>query len=409
MASTPGVVPYFDISFQHASGPAAAADAAVRRAARRSSTWSTAVRERVPQAGIRSNVIVGFPGETEADVAELEAFLVAARLDVVGVFGYSDEDGTEAETYDGEAARRRRGRAGSRASAALVEELNAQRAEERSRRDASQVLVEEIDARGRRLRCPAGPPHQGPDVDGVTLLPLAAGGRVPRVGDLVQRHGGGHGGHRPRCGACVTPSDGPADRPSRRRGHAAGPVSAWNIANALTVLRIALVPVFGVAAAVRRGHETRYRILGGRCLRAGQLTDRIDGDIARARGLVTDFGKVSDPIADKALMGTAFVGLSRAGRAAVVGDDRGAGPRGRDHGHAVRGDPSRGHAGQPRRQGQDGAAGVRDRVLVAAVSAAPGRGTWLSWTGRRRPGHDGRLRGPARTLRRPARGAGQRA
>ena len=97
MASTPGVVPYFDISFQHASEPL------LRRMRRFGSREAfldlvDRVRQRAPLAGIRSNVIVGFPGETEQDVAELEAFLVAARLDVVGVFGYSDEDGTEAET-----------------------------------------------------------------------------------------------------------------------------------------------------------------------------------------------------------------------------------------------------------------------------------------------------------------------
>ena len=58
-------------------------------------------RALAPAAGVRSNVIVGFPGETEDDVAELERFLTVARLDVVGVFGYSDEDGTEAEQFDG--------------------------------------------------------------------------------------------------------------------------------------------------------------------------------------------------------------------------------------------------------------------------------------------------------------------
>jgi CDP-diacylglycerol---glycerol-3-phosphate 3-phosphatidyltransferase len=87
-------------------------------------------------------------------------------------------------------------------------------------------------------------------------------------------------------------------------------VSAWNIANALTVLRIALVPVFGWLLLFDGGHETRYRILAASVFAFASLTDRIDGDIARARGIVTDFGKVSDPIADKALMGTALVGLS---------------------------------------------------------------------------------------------------
>ncbi|MCU1691991.1 MAG: ribosomal protein methylthiotransferase, partial [Frankiales bacterium] len=96
LTSTPGVMPYFDMSFQHSS------PTVLRRMRRFGSTDSFldllgTVRSKAPTAGVRSNVIVGFPGETEADVAELERFLVEARLDVVGVFGYSDEDGTEAE------------------------------------------------------------------------------------------------------------------------------------------------------------------------------------------------------------------------------------------------------------------------------------------------------------------------
>jgi CDP-diacylglycerol---glycerol-3-phosphate 3-phosphatidyltransferase len=116
----------------------------------------------------------------------------------------------------------------------------------------------------------------------------------------------------------VTTGDGPGrDQPGSgvqpaEPGGAAQPaqVSAWNIANALTVLRIALVPVFGWLLLFDGGHETRYRILAAIVFAIASLTDRIDGDIARARGIVTDFGKVSDPIADKALMGTALVGLS---------------------------------------------------------------------------------------------------
>ncbi|HEY0805983.1 MAG TPA: radical SAM protein, partial [Pseudonocardiaceae bacterium] len=97
IATTPGVADYFDLSFQHASEPV------LRRMRRFGSTESflgliAQIRALRPDAGIRTNVIVGFPGETEDDVAELERFLVAARLDVTGVFGYSDEDGTEAET-----------------------------------------------------------------------------------------------------------------------------------------------------------------------------------------------------------------------------------------------------------------------------------------------------------------------
>jgi CDP-diacylglycerol--glycerol-3-phosphate 3-phosphatidyltransferase len=86
--------------------------------------------------------------------------------------------------------------------------------------------------------------------------------------------------------------------------------SAWNIANALTILRIALVPVFGWFLLYDDGQLTTYRLLAAGVFVIATATDRMDGDIARARGLVTDFGKVSDPIADKALMGMAFVGLS---------------------------------------------------------------------------------------------------
>jgi len=168
MASVPGVVPYFDISFQHASAPLLRR---MRRFGGREAFLQLLdeVRDRVPHAGIRSNVIVGFPGETEADLRELEEFLVAARLDVVGVFGYSDEDGTEAEGYAEKLPEHVVAERVSR-FAALIEELNAQRAEERVG-EGVEVLVEEIDAAdaqvvGRAL-------HQGPDVDGVTLLTSA--------------------------------------------------------------------------------------------------------------------------------------------------------------------------------------------------------------------------------------------
>ena len=179
MAATPGVVPYYDISFQHASEPL------LRRMRRFGSREAflellARVRADVPEAGVRCNVIVGFPGETEADLDELEAFLTEARLDVVGVFGYSDEDGTEAESYDGKldpavvAERLDR-------FTRLVEELNAQRAEERIG-EVVTVLVEEIDDDGAAIGRAA---FQGPDVDGVTVLRLADGEPVPAVGDLV--------------------------------------------------------------------------------------------------------------------------------------------------------------------------------------------------------------------------------
>ncbi len=100
MAELDAVAPYFDVSFQHASGPL------LRRMRRFGDAEQFLdligqIRSRVPQAGIRSNVIVGFPGETEDDLAVLTGFLSDARLDAVGVFGYSDEDGTQAARMSG--------------------------------------------------------------------------------------------------------------------------------------------------------------------------------------------------------------------------------------------------------------------------------------------------------------------
>jgi CDP-diacylglycerol--glycerol-3-phosphate 3-phosphatidyltransferase len=86
--------------------------------------------------------------------------------------------------------------------------------------------------------------------------------------------------------------------------------SNWNVANALTALRLVLVPVFGWLLLAEDGSSTTLRTAACAVFLTAALTDRFDGDIARRRGLVTDFGKMADPIADKALTGTAFVGLS---------------------------------------------------------------------------------------------------
>jgi CDP-diacylglycerol--glycerol-3-phosphate 3-phosphatidyltransferase len=91
---------------------------------------------------------------------------------------------------------------------------------------------------------------------------------------------------------------------------AAAPVSAWNVANALTALRLVLVPVFAWLLLAEGGHDTAWRIAAAVVFVVASVTDRLDGDIARRRGLVTDVGKIADPIADKALTGTALVGLS---------------------------------------------------------------------------------------------------
>ena len=87
-------------------------------------------------------------------------------------------------------------------------------------------------------------------------------------------------------------------------------VSNWNLPNALTVLRIALVPFFGWLLLAEHGSDDTLRWWAAGLFALAIATDRIDGDLARKRGLVTDFGKVTDPIADKALTGMAFVGLS---------------------------------------------------------------------------------------------------
>jgi tRNA A37 methylthiotransferase MiaB len=174
IASTPGVVPYFDLSFQHAS------NAVLRRMRRFGDPESflgllDQVRTLAPTAGVRSNVIVGFPGETEQDLEILCDFLVAARMDVTGVFGYSDEDGTEAASFEGKLDEDEV-RARTEHVTSLVEELTAQRAEERMDEIVS-VLVEEITPETVIGRAE----HQGPEVDGVTELI-----RVAKVGDLVR-------------------------------------------------------------------------------------------------------------------------------------------------------------------------------------------------------------------------------
>jgi CDP-diacylglycerol---glycerol-3-phosphate 3-phosphatidyltransferase len=87
-------------------------------------------------------------------------------------------------------------------------------------------------------------------------------------------------------------------------------VSAWNVANALTVLRLALVPVFVVVLFEQGGHHPGWRVVAWAVFAVASITDRIDGDIARRRQIVTEFGKLADPIADKALVGASLVSLS---------------------------------------------------------------------------------------------------
>ncbi|PID96622.1 MAG: CDP-diacylglycerol--glycerol-3-phosphate 3-phosphatidyltransferase [Actinomycetales bacterium] len=101
-----------------------------------------------------------------------------------------------------------------------------------------------------------------------------------------------------------TPADpAPPDPPTR-------PVSPWNLPNALTVLRILLVPVFGMLLLADDGHNAASRFVALAVFLVAMATDRLDGELARRHAQVTTIGKLLDPIADKALVGMAFVGLS---------------------------------------------------------------------------------------------------
>ncbi|MFI9330797.1 CDP-diacylglycerol--glycerol-3-phosphate 3-phosphatidyltransferase [Kitasatospora sp. NPDC052868] len=84
----------------------------------------------------------------------------------------------------------------------------------------------------------------------------------------------------------------------------------WNIANMLTMLRLLLVPVFVALLFADGGHDPKWRAVAWASFAVAMITDLFDGELARRKGLVTDFGKIADPIADKAIMGSALIGLS---------------------------------------------------------------------------------------------------
>ena len=179
LATTPGVAPYFDLSFQHAS-------AAVLRRMRRFGSGRhfldllEQVRRLAPAAGVRTNVIVGFPGETEDDVAALEAFLAEAGLDAIGVFGFSPEDGTEAaglpDQVDEDVVAERVERVGM-----LADDLVARRAEARVGESVRVLVLAAAESQVVGIA-----DHQGPDVDGTTTVRLTAGDPRPAVGEMVR-------------------------------------------------------------------------------------------------------------------------------------------------------------------------------------------------------------------------------
>ena len=175
MFDTEKVVPYFDLSFQHA------APGVLRRMRRFGDPDSflgliERIRAAEPAAGIRSNVIAGFPGETESDVETLREFIIDANLDFLGVFGYSDEDGTEGEGLNAhldQAEVEARREMLTDVANLVCESRSAERVGERT-----VVLVEETDADGASGRAP----HQGPETDGVVELP----GADLRIGQFIE-------------------------------------------------------------------------------------------------------------------------------------------------------------------------------------------------------------------------------
>jgi ribosomal protein S12 methylthiotransferase RimO len=176
MVSVPKVLPYFDLSFQHAS------PTVLRRMRRFGDTQSflhliSQIRALAPQAGIRSNVIVGFPGETDAEFEELINFLSQARLDAIGVFGYSDEDKTEALTLEDKVDQ---DVINSRVEllSKLVDEFLMQRAEERIGEHV-RVLIEDEESQEGRAE------HQGPEVDGSTFVKGRAKFKVGEYVDAI--------------------------------------------------------------------------------------------------------------------------------------------------------------------------------------------------------------------------------
>ena len=173
MIATEKVVPYFDLSFQHAS------QSLLRRMRRFGDGEKflhliDQIRALSPEAGIRSNVIVGFPGESEEEFQDLVDFISHARMDAVGVFGYSDEDKTEALTLENKVPQELINERVEHLST-LVDELIMQRAEERIG-ERVRVLIEDQELQEGRAD------HQGPEVDGSTSI---QGRSTYKVGEYV--------------------------------------------------------------------------------------------------------------------------------------------------------------------------------------------------------------------------------
>ena len=176
IVSVDKVVPYFDLSFQHANGD-------LLRRMRRFGDGEkflhliTQIRALNPQSGIRSNFIVGFPGETDGQFMDLIEFLSQAQLDAIGIFGYSDEDKTEGKNLSNKVAPELITERVNELST-LVDELITQRAESRIGEKISVLIEDEAEQEGRAE-------HQGPDVDGSTFVKSRNKYRVGEYVDAV--------------------------------------------------------------------------------------------------------------------------------------------------------------------------------------------------------------------------------
>jgi ribosomal protein S12 methylthiotransferase RimO len=176
MISVEKVVPYFDLSFQHANRD-------LLRSMRRFGDGEkflhliSQIRALSPNAGIRSNFIVGFPGETDAQFIDLVEFLSQAQLDAIGVFGYSDEDNTEALSLNGKVSPEVISERAEELST-LVDELITQRSEMRIGEQIRVLIEDEAEQEGRAE-------HQGPDVDGSTFIKSRNKYRVGEYVDAV--------------------------------------------------------------------------------------------------------------------------------------------------------------------------------------------------------------------------------
>ncbi|WIX74903.1 CDP-diacylglycerol--glycerol-3-phosphate 3-phosphatidyltransferase [Amycolatopsis carbonis] len=115
-------------------------------------------------------------------------------------------------------------------------------------------------------------------------------------------------------GAAPQPHEVPAETGAARMPEPAvpepTPVPTLNVANLLTLSRLVLVPLFVLALFAGDGVDTTWRAIATGLFVIASATDQVDGWVARKYGLITDFGKIADPIADKALIGAALVGLS---------------------------------------------------------------------------------------------------